>query len=402
MKAVTVLAALLLAAACLGPPGMAFLGDDPAGPRAGIVRGGDLLAFWGGAAVLHEGLPAELYVRRTAAVHQRAVWKGIGSGYRLVYPPPVYQLLQPAVPLGYPWAMRLTILLLGLATAGGLWLLSGLVIAPGPRWLRFALLFGSPAALILTFTGQMGGLWLLSVGLGFAGLWCGRDGWGGAALALCCAKPTVGAAALICIVCAGRWRAVAGFVAGAFGLLLLSLAAGGFEAWRAWVEMMIATPEVGQTMWLFPPRQLTLRTLVALPAWKGAAAPALGGLGVLLGGFLVAHIVRAGRRGAAELEPLRVAALFSAALLAIPHLFDYDIALHAPGWLASAALLASGRAARPRLGWVLLVAAWCSPLLWPAAHYARLSLGSAALLAWVLWMGAELRAGGALVDSAAQ
>jgi hypothetical protein len=77
-------------------------------------------------------------------------------------------------------------------------------------------------------------------------------------------------------------------------------------------------------------------------------------------------------------------------LLAAPHLLEYDLGLHLPALLASAVWLASGRALHPRVGAVLLAAAWAAGALVLLSKGSRVNLTALALGLWAAWLAVEV------------
>ncbi len=382
--AVAVAAILVAVMAGVQRPGQ---GEAPPGVRAAVPLGGDLIAFWAGARIL-EDRADELYHRPRVLADLQGLFPELPPRYRLAYPPPVYQATALLLPLGYRWAMALQLVAMALLFALG----ARALVAASPglarhRGIAWALLAAGPPMVMTAVTGQLSGVWFaLAAGATLA--WVrGRRLTAGLLLGLLCAKPTVAAPVALALVLAGQGWTLVGFVAGGALLLAASLALGGADAWRAYLDLLRSTPDLTQRMWLHPDRQLTLRSLVALPARWGELAAPLGWIGVALGGGLCAAI--APRAWRCARDP-RTAALgwglaLSASLLAAPHLFDYDLGLHGPLLVASAALLLAGSPGRSRLGWALLAAAYLAPLGFPAARWLGLSVGTIGLLAWVVW-----------------
>ncbi|GEM_PF-1271525 len=360
------------------------------------ARGGDLMAFWAGGAAVASESPERLYDRRFTLAFEREVDPGEKRGYRLAYPPPVYQVAARLVSLGYPPALAATMVAMLLLTFLGAY---GLARAGPPieglgSARTVALIAGSPAAMALAGTAQVSGAWIALLGLGLWLLAGGRRLLAGVALGFLCAKPSIAAPVFGVLLLTGRFRATAGFVLGGAALLAVSVAADGLVLWRAWFDMHAGTDGFARRMWMFPHRQITLRSGLALgAARRSPEAVLLGHVGVALGACLFFVVAAAARRAARD--PLAVAlgfgATLSAALLATPHLFDYDVVLHAPGWIASAAWIARGRARRPRSGKVLLFGAWVAPALTWVAAATHLHVGVWCTAAWVIWMLLELR-----------
>ncbi len=394
------LTALVLAAAVVVAV-MAFgirqgEGEVPPGPRPSVPLGGDLVAFWAGGALLQaDGGGGTPYDRPAALALLARLFPESPPRYRLAYPPPIYQVFALGQFLTYPRAASLLVLgMAALYSLGVAALLAGFPSLRGRRAVAWALLWASPAAVMMSLTGQLSGAWVLIVG-GAAWAWSrGRGVLAGLLLGLLWLKPTLAVPVGLGLVITGQGRALLGFVAGGALVLGVSLAAGGGELWQGYLEMVRGTPDLTQRMWVYPERQFTLRTLLSLPARHSGLAVPLGWGGIALGVTLCAALApvtwRAARRPATAM--LARGAALSAALLAAPHLFDYDLGLHGIGLVASACLLAEGRARWPRIGWSLTGAAYLAPLAYPSAALLRLNVGTLALVAWVVWMAFELRA----------
>jgi alpha-1,2-mannosyltransferase len=394
------LAAVPVIVAAITVAVLALGGRDPAGPKPDVARGGDLVAFWAGGAILVEdGHGEQLYQRNRYLDEMEALFPVRPPRYRLAYPPPIYQACALAHGLGYSAGSRSFVLFMALLFAMGAWSIVRSGGAVGPlRWPIWALAWASPPMFMMTLTGQFSGAWLGAVALWFAAVKrVRRSTWwsllAGVPLGLLCVKPTVALAAVVALALSGSGRSLIGFVAGGGLVLALSLALHGASPWHAYLAMVVDNPDLAQQMWLFPERQFTVRALLGVAAEPLGAQVVAGWVGVGLGGVLAIWMAPACWRGARRhaTRPLAAAAALSTGLLVTPHLFDYDLGLHLPAAVVSVALLLTGDARRPRLGLALVVAAWLAPLGWPAARWLHLCVGTAALVGWVTWMGSELR-----------
>jgi len=280
-----------------------------------------------------------------------------------------------------------------LFAAGGLVLARAFPEIAQRRVVLWVLVWASPAAVMNALTGQLGGLWFAALACAAWALRGRRPLVAGMLLGLLWVKPTLALPVALGLLLAGQTSALAGLVLGGGIVLGLSLAADGIGPWLRYLEMMRDTPDLTHRMWLHPERQLTLRTLTALPFRGGDLAAPLGWAGVAAGLALCAWVAPASWRACRQegTAMFGVAVALSAALLTAPHLFDYDLGMHAMGMLASASLLAAGSARRPRVGWFLWIAVFFAPLAYPAARWLSLSLGTVVLAAWVVWMTLELR-----------
>ena len=369
-------------------------GEVPAGIRASVPLGGDLIAFWTGARILaDDGGPTELYDRPRVLAELSRAFPERPPLYRLAYPPPVYQATSALLPLGYRWAAALQVVAMALLFGlGALAFTESCPTLAKRRLAAWALLAAGPATVMTAVTGQLSGVWFVLLGGAVLAWSRGRRMGAGVLLGLLCAKPTLAAPVALALLIAGQGWALLGFALGGALLLVASLAVGGIGPWWAYLEMMRDTPDLTQRMWLHPARQFTLRTLLALPARGGGLAAPLGWAGVALGLGLCAAVAprawRAARHPSTAMLGLGLA--LSAALLAAPHLFDYDLGFHALGLAAGVVLLLVGEPMRPRLGWFLSIGAYLAPLGYPAARWLGLGAGTLVLLAWVIWLDREV------------
>lgn len=391
-----VVAVVLILAAVVTLGVTLFAGTDPGGPVPNQCRGGDLVAFWGAAQLLDDGGGEDIYRFHETASYHREICPLRKMGMRVSYPPPVYTGFRAMLPLGYPLGARLLMVALFAVLVGSAVVLPSLGRGANreERLVLAAAVVGSPAAFILTVTVQLGAVWLAIAAGGFILLRRRHDLAGGVVLGLLCAKPTLAAAAFAALALTGRRRAALGWFLGGALLLMASLAAEGLVPWEAYVEF-IKSPNATRDTWLGPWRHLTLRSGLAVHLKpRSDTAMAMGNLGMVLGvglGVWVGVAARRARRHRDELDDLfGLAAVFSAFLLAMPHLLDYDGVVFAPAWLASAWWLRSGRAAWPRAGWILLALGWLAPAFTGIAWIYRVPVVVAPLLAWVVWMGAEI------------
>jgi len=392
-------ARLLAFLLCLGPviaAGiMAHAGKDPAGPNPQYRRGGDLIQFWGGGALLAEGatpdefFDTESFRRRLNRVDPARP----PPHYTPAYPPPTYQMFRPLGRLDYPLASK--ILLWGLLLPFGLGCAllvrsAGYRRAPGlEAWL---LLWCSPTAQLAISTGQLSGLWVCMLGAGVL-LWSrGRRLLGGAVLGLLCLKPTLAAPVVLALALAGQWRALMGFALGGAGLLAASLAVGGEGLWLAYLKVLAEGPGLTQSLWINPARQLTFRTLLAFPFHGSELAVPLGVAGTLAG-LSLAVWMRWRVRGLLSEAPNSLAALallLSASTFASPHVYDYDLGLHFPLLLWAALHLHERKALHPRVGLLLCLGFFLSPLLPRLSRLVDFSVGSLLLLSVLIWAGIEV------------
>jgi Glycosyltransferase family 87 len=388
--------ALLIAVTLIATLVMAFVGEPPAGPRASVIRGGDLIPFWAGGAILAgDDGATQLYDRPRYLREMREQFPVNPPRYRLAYPPPIYQVCSWFQGLPYPTFAAAFLLAMTALYALAAWLLvRGVPALRSAGWVAWAFAFGCPASLMMVLTGQFSGVWVLLLA-GAAVLWrAGRPLPAGMLLGLLCAKPPLAVPVLLGLLLAGQGRALLGFVLGGAALLGGSIALDGVQPWLGYREMLRGTPDLAHRMWIMPERQMTARGMVGWLLQPNAGGGIAGWLGLAAAGGLAAWVAREawGARPQREGGLLALGAALSAALLAAPHLFDYDLGMHGIGMVASAAwLLRPERVARPRAGVAVCIAAYLAVLAYPASRWLHCNLGVAALLVWVVWMTLELR-----------
>jgi hypothetical protein len=372
-----------------------FAGVGLYGPVKGVVVGGDHLQFWAGAALLDRGATgAELYEDREFKRVQTELLPGYRRTYRPVYPPPLYQAARTTVRWPFKTAARLYLVLGSLLYALGVGLLvRGIDPLSGHRWTLLLIGWASPPMTLAINTGQAAGMWVLLLGSAAFFLSFRRDLVAGLLLGGLCAKPSLAAPIALALVLAARWRLLGGFVLGGALLLGGSVALDGLEPWSAYLHKILGQPELLDAVWVKPFRHITLRSLLAWPVPSGlqGLVGATGvGIGLAVAGWIGAAAVP--HRRDPHTSMLALGASLSACLLAAPHLFDYDLGMHAIGFAAGARWILSGRARRPRVGLRCLTAVWITAWIGtPFAEHTRICIVVLALGCWLLWMGAELR-----------
>lgn len=371
---------------------IALFGPDPEGPLQLQIRGGDLVSFWAGGALITAGDGARLYEPDRANAVFAALDPGRTFSYALGYPPPIYQLMATLQPTLSYFAVAKILLL---ANAAAHILAARLVVRATPAlhpWRREAMAAAIllPAAFVNLMSGQLSGLWTLSMA-GAVALWsAGRPRVAGLALAPLLLKPTLGGPVLLAFVLCGEGAVVGGMIGGGAILLSLSLAAGGAEAWGAWAQTMRDPEQLARDFLGFWRREVGLRTLFSTLAPDRSLIRSFGWVGMGLGAGLALGVAALARR--VREASLSFGAVLAAVLLASPHLLDYDFGLYLPAMAAAAGWLLSGRARWPRTGAVLCGAAWLTGTARVLHGWSHTSLSTLAVLAWVLWLAAELRA----------
>lgn len=391
------LAPLVGAAILLGTAAqMSFRGEDPAGPDPKWIRGCDLVSFWVGGTILDDGDAATLYARKKNRKYLVALYPAKPPRYAFAYPPPVYQLFAiPQPRLDYLLSAKVLMFAMAAAHAAGAAMLLA-TSAPLRRWRDLALgfLIALPAAGSVITSGQLGGLWVLCLGAGFFLRHRGHSVLGGVVMAGLWMKPSLGLPVALAFAWMGERRVVLGMVLGGLGILGTSLAAGGGPAWLGYLGRLQDPVDYLEDFWIHRLRQVTLRATLATLSGDEAVSRALGWIGVSLGILLSAWVRWQGRgdRENAPRRDLALGATMSALFLATPHLFEYDLGMHLPALVAAAAWMAAGRARWPWVGAALWLASYFAGAIAFAGSAVHFNLATLLVLAWVAWMGMELRA----------
>lgn len=319
--------------------------------KAGPIIGGDFIVFEYAARMAGAPDMLAIYEMDTLRSMLQATYPGKGDfNFAWMYPPTMSLMIAPfALP---PYLASFT---LWVAIFGGVFLVTIWRLWPD-KWALF-FVASSPAFFQAVITGQNGFLTatLLTVAGAFADR---RPIVAGIAAGLLTVKPQLGLLIPIAFIAAGCWRAF--FVAAATALLLAaaSLVAYGPESWAAFVDAVTAH---GARMGVegFPFNKLV--TPFGFASMLGAPA-AIAGLVQLAASLALGAYVFVVWRRVRDWD-LRLAALATAAVLATPYAFYYEIVIMAP-----AMMLIARRAAAT--GWLryerlTLIAVWILPLLMP-------------------------------------
>lgn len=300
----------------------------------GPVIGGDFVVFGEAAKAAADGEAAAIYDPRVLEARLRTTYPARES-FRLSwqYPPTMFLVTAPLAAASYP----LSFALWALAT-GGLFL-----VAVSRVWrhrLALFLVIASPAAFQALITGQTG--FLTAALLTTAAVSPDRR-WlvAGLAAGLLTVKPQLGLLIPIAFAAAGCWRAFG--VAAATALLMAgaSLAIFGAETWTAFIAALTVHGAEMQSA-IFPFEKLVSAyggvVMLGLPMRAAMGLQIAASLGLAIFVALV-------WRGVKEWD-LRLAVLCSAALLASPYAFYYEMIVALPalfivakrgietGWLA--------------------------------------------------------------------
>lgn len=331
--------------------GELILSSEDLFTRAGPIIGGDYIVFRQAASVAGTPDMLAIYEMENLKAQLQAAYPGKGDfNFAWMYPPTMSLVLAPFAAPGYLASFTLWV-----AIFAGAFLLMSWRLWPDPWALFFVA--SSPAVFLAIVTGQNG--FLTATLIAAAGAFADkRPILAGLAAALLTVKPQLGLLIPIAFLAGGCWRA---FAAAAFGTIVfaaLSVALYGAEAWTAFFEAMTThggrMAEAG-----FPFNKLAtpfgFATMIGLPAGIASAVQIAASIA------LAVYVAIVWRR--VKDWDLRVAALSTAAMLATPYAFYYEIVVMAP-----AMLLIARRAATT--GWlrfekITLIAAWIAPLMMP-------------------------------------
>jgi hypothetical protein len=351
----------------------------------------DFMVFHTAARAVWDGEPGLLYdgAAFTARVNARfaPLLAGPLTLHPWVYPPTFLLLVAPFGLLGFWWAyasfLALTFALLMLALRG--------VARPGwPRVLCAATVLASPATAFTVAVGQNAFLTaaLLVGGLGLVRRAPSRAGM---LLGLLSFKPQLWLLVPVALVAGRHWRVLGVAVATACGFALLALAAFGAEPWLRWFALMLGhDPQFSD--WLSAGRMYG-QSMFAEAVLLGAAPPLASAAqaAAALAGVAFAWVAF---RWRALPRDMALAVLLTAALIAAPHVSNYDAVMLA---VAVALLLCRVAADGARAGDLIVVVLGASvealdpPKAIPLGLVTPLVL--AAVIAAAMRRGRPLRAG---------
>ena len=318
---------------------------------AGPIIGGDFIVFDHAARVAGTPDMLSIYEMKNLQAQLQAAHPGQGDfAFAWMYPPTMSLVLAP-----FAWPDYLTSFTLWVAIFA-----SAFLLLIRRLWAnRWALFFvaSCPAVFFAVVTGQNGLLTatLIAAAGAFADK---RPILAGVAAALLTVKPQLGLLIPIAFIAGGCWRAFAAAAVGSLAFSALSIAAFGVDAWTAFFNALTThggrMAETG-----FPFSKLAtpfgFATMIGLPAAAASAVQIAASLA------LAAYVAIVWRR--VKEWDLRVAALSTAAILATPYAFYYEIVIMAP-----ALMLIARRGVET--GWLryeklTLIAAWVVPLMMP-------------------------------------
>ena len=338
---------------------------DGAVDSKGKPLGYDFITFYSAAEVARAGPPAAVYDLEVMRADQQRIAPGALQPFAWHYPPTFLLLVLPLPLLPYFAA---------LAACLGFTLIAYVAvirrIAPHPHTLMLALAF--PATFVNLFHGQNGFLNAALMGAALLALER-RPVLAGILFGLLSYKPHFGLLVPLALIAGGYWRSIAAAALTTLAFAALSLAVFGPDAWVAFVDNMPFLRQVlenGNLPWFKMPTAFAALRLLGGSVALGYAAQLAAALAA------AAAVIWAWRRGA-PLGP-RAGGLVSAARLAPPDAFDYDLTL---AGLAVAFLAWDGveRGFLPGDKAVLL-AAWLAPaVVTPIADALGVQIGPVVL-----------------------
>jgi alpha-1,2-mannosyltransferase len=323
--------------------------DGLIGPRFNAL-GADWVIFLAAARAFFTGDLAHIYNQlwiTQATNSQFGHWLSAPLPFPLFPYPPVFLLL--VLPFaGLPVALSLLasqlaqFAALAWALRKQTFLLIGALLAPAAA---ANVLAGSNAVLVAALI--VGGVALLDT----------KPLLAGALLGVVIFKPQFFPLLPLALIAARQGRALAGMIACAAALTLLSAALFGAGLWLDWINLYLhpqVVAGVNGTDWghSWDDSISTCASLLGAPRWLANLAQGLGAL------LALAAVWRAFRLG----HPQRLAVLLCAVLLASPHVSNYDLVLAAIAALL--AVRALPESSRP-LVLMLPLAAWAAPLYNP-------------------------------------
>lgn len=322
--------------------------------KAGPVIGGDFIVFRLAASVAGTPDMIAIYEMSNLKEMLEAIYLGKDDlNFAWMYPPTMSLIIAPFGLPPYLAAFALWVALFGgffLFTTYRLW---------ADKWALF-FVAASPAVFQAVITGQNG--LMTATLLALAGAFADRRPiLAGIAAGLLTVKPQLGLLIPIAFLAAGCWRAFAAAAVTAVALALASHVAYGPESWIGFYEGVTAH---GARMGAegFPYNKLV--TPYGLIFMAGAPALVATLVQTAAGLALAAYVAVVWRR--VRDWDLRAAALSTAAILATPYAFYYEIVIMAP-----ALLLIARRGVET--GWLryeklTLIVAWIAPMMMPAPH----------------------------------
>ena len=347
--------------------GQLILESEDLFTKAGPIIGGDFIVFHHAAKVAGSPDMIAIYEMTNLKAGLQAAYPGKGDfNFAWMYPPTMSLLISPfAAP---PYLVGFT-LWVAIFAGAFFFMLSRLW---SDKWALF-FAASSPAVFQGVITGQNGFLTatLIMASGAFAS---SRPILAGIAAGLLTVKPQLGLLIPVAFIAAGCWRAFAAAAATAIILAAASYAAYGADVWVGFYEAVTAH---GARMAAegFPFNKLV--TPFGFATMLGAPAQFAGALQIAALLALAAYVFVVWRR-VKDLD-LRLAALATAAMLATPYAFYYELAIMVPAMVLIARRgVETGWLPYERLS---LIAVWILPLMMPGGgdipNFPTCAIGSA-------------------------
>ena len=252
---------------------------------------------------------------------------------------------------------------------------------PGSRWPLIGTLILCPAVPFNVMTGQNAFFTTSLLVAGF-GMLQRFPLAAGALIGMLSIKPQFSLMAWVALAAARQWRALGSAAAAAILLVLASLAVVGFEAWRAWLDLMLG----GNALygdWIASGR-LNGISVYACVSWLGAPS-AIANLAQAAAVVAAAAIVFWVHRQAAP-AALQLATLLAATLLAAPHASNSDAVLLG---VAASLFAVSADLRLPQLA--VAAAVWISPFINPPVLFRAGCITPVLVLLLLVMIAASLR-----------
>jgi hypothetical protein len=356
-------------------------GLDPRGKPAGA----DFIIFYAASRLTLAGQALAAYAPHALLAAERALFPASRGLFLWTYPPPFQLLIAPLSFVPY-----------GVALAA--WTLAGLAVylaavRRGAGGVNTALLpaLGFPGVFMNATQGQTGFLMTGLLGGGLLMLEC-RPWLAGAVLGLLAVKPQFGLLLPLVCLAGGRWKTAVAGAASGLVVCAISTAVLGLDGWRDFLAASTRTSGYLASGAL--PLEKDPSLFAALARFSVPTAVALG-LHLVQAAIAIVLAWPLWRRGPNDLA---AAAAILATLIALPYLFDYDLALLAVP-IAVAARAASEQTP-PGARSALVLLAILPIALAPLGKYLFLPIGPIALWCGFLAILAIARAAPAPVGNA--
>jgi hypothetical protein len=348
-----------------------FAVSKPPFDALGYLIGRDFVNMWMGARAVLTGDPSPYFNFEAYNIALRGVFGPAYPEHNWVYPPP---LLLFTWPLGLLSYLPAYVVWTALGFALYLWVAAG----SERRADRLFLLAVAPAVVINIFTGQ-NGFFTAALLIGALSQLDRRPLVAGLLFGLLTLKPQMGLLMPLMLLLTGRWRVIATAVATTAVLAMLTTLAFGTHIWVIWLRD--AVPFQNHVMsyggGIFPPMMPTAFMNARIAGWSLSVAWTLQGL---LSAIAVAMVSWTFWR---RRDPvLSTALLVTAAFLATPYAFNYDMVVF--GWVLALLRERGGDLLDHRLGF----AVWTLPIvtmLLGLAHIPGSCLVLLAFAARLLW-----------------